>query len=97
MRGVYDRTKELENRAPYNKGDPLHIHALLLLRPGYGQACREVIQDYARIANSDPRGLIDMQFPDPSRSLVGLASYCFKGVDEIATKTGKEAWTTFPR
>ena len=96
MRGVYDRTKITRSRAPYNKGDPLHIHALMLLRPGYGQACREVVEDYARCAARERTGLVDMQSPYPDRSLIDLASYCSKGTHEIAVKTGKESWTVLP-
>lgn len=96
VRGVYDRTRELADRPPYLKGESLHLHALMLMKPGYGQACREVIYEYAACADRDRLGLVDMQFPRPDRSLVQLASYSSKGVHEIATKTGKDAWIILP-
>ena len=81
----------------FNSG-PLHVHALISLRLGQGQACRQHLLS-SRAASGDERSTnIHVEAFDPSRgSLENLIAYFKKGADVIGTRYRGDAYDVFPR
>lgn len=78
--------------------DLLHIHAVIALRPGDGQACRLPFL-IAGSAHRDPRfGDVKVTPFNPAQQTpAGMIQYFKKGVDAIGSNGGTDYWDVFPR
>ena len=76
----------------------LHIHAVVALRLGRGQACRPFLIARAIQAPDDRFSDIRIEAFDPLRgSLANMIAYFKKGADVIGTRYRSDAYDVFPR
>lgn len=94
--GLYDRTRN-HGSSEFLKSGPLHIHAVVALRPGPGQVCRLPILNSVSLPKSK-FGRIDVQPFDPNKgTLQNLIEYSMKGAIQIGSATPSDCWEQFPR
>jgi hypothetical protein len=94
--GLYDMT-HYRGSSEYLRSGLLHIHAVMALTPGQGQACRQLILNSGSLPN-DRFGEIDAQPFDPNKgSLVQLVDYSMKGAVLIGSAGPSDCWEPFPR
>jgi hypothetical protein len=98
---VHDRTRHRGSSVILKSG-PLHVHALMAVKPEQGQACRLPFLTSkflnSRIAGRPQFGDIDIQAFDPNKgSLENLAEYAMKGATQMGPSSRSDWWDILPR
>ena len=80
------------------KSGLLHVHAVIALRPGAGQACRLPLMVAGSAHQLRRFGDVKVEMFDPERgSIENMIQYFMKGAEAIGSRLRSDAYEVFPR
>ena len=95
--GLNDLTQHREI-SDYLSSGLLHIHAVLSLLPGPGQACRLRMLESISAQQTRELGAVEIsQFNPQLGSLQNLVAYSMKGAIQLGSMIKDDCWGLFPR
>lgn len=94
--GLYERTQH-RGAVEYLNSGLLHVHGVIALVPGPGQACLMPMVTSPSLPRTRELGDIEISRFDPSRgSLQNLIEYSMKGAVQVGSLVKEDCWGLFP-